>query len=314
MEFNPRVTIVIPVYNGANYLREAIDSALQQTYNNIQVLIVNDGSNDNGRTEDIALSYGNKISYYCKENGGVASALNLGIQEMTGEYFSWLSHDDVYYADKIMRQIKYLESNKDRQMLTYCDSEIIDEDTNMIRMSRINQKYLKHIYLTILSTSIGGCSLLIPRLCFEKVGFFNEKLKTTQDNEMWLRISKQRFKFEYIPEILLKSRLHSEQGSNKLKDYHQKEIVEFYKWAFGYIGDDMKLIYEDIDKLLLDIGCYDAQSELLKRKYKNDAFIKYFCALIYAFIRFRIIRNIYKLSISPSKYIFRNFKLVAAWL
>ena len=84
-EFNPLVSIVIPVYNGAEYMREAIDSALAQTYKNIEVIVVNDGSKDN--TDEIARSYGEKIRYFKKENGGVSTALNLAIQNMQGEYF-----------------------------------------------------------------------------------------------------------------------------------------------------------------------------------------------------------------------------------
>lgn len=97
----PKVSIVIPVYNGANYLREAIESALDQTYPNIEVIVVNDGSSDDGATEQVAFSFGNRIRYFSKENGGVASALNAGIRLMSGEYLSWLSHDDVYYSCKV---------------------------------------------------------------------------------------------------------------------------------------------------------------------------------------------------------------------
>ncbi len=102
---NPFVSIVIPVYNGANYLREAIESALGQTYPDVEVIVVNDGSNDGGKTRDVALSFGNRIRYLEKTNGGVATALNLGVREMRGELFAWLSHDDVYYPEKIARQV-----------------------------------------------------------------------------------------------------------------------------------------------------------------------------------------------------------------
>ena len=110
---DPLVSIVIPVYNGANYMREAIDSALAQTYSNIEIIVVNDGSNDGGATRDIALSYGDKIRYFEKENGGVSTALNLGIKNMRGKYFSWLSHDDVYLPEKIQVEIDALRKAGD---------------------------------------------------------------------------------------------------------------------------------------------------------------------------------------------------------
>ncbi len=76
-----KISIIIPVYNGSNYLRHAIDSALRQDYPNFEVIVVNDGSNDNDETEKITLSYGDKIRYFKKENGGVATALNYGIEK-----------------------------------------------------------------------------------------------------------------------------------------------------------------------------------------------------------------------------------------
>jgi len=84
VEFCPKVSIIIPVYNGSNYLREAIDSALAQTYKNIEIIVINDGSSDEGRTEAIAKSYGDKIRYIYKKNGGVSTALNVGILAAEG--------------------------------------------------------------------------------------------------------------------------------------------------------------------------------------------------------------------------------------
>ena len=95
----PLVSIVIPVFNGEDFLDEAIKSAINQTYRNIEILVINDGSTDG--TEKIANKYEKQIRYFYKENGGVASALNLAIKEMKGEYFSWLSHDDYYDPSKI---------------------------------------------------------------------------------------------------------------------------------------------------------------------------------------------------------------------
>ena len=100
-------------------MREAIDSALAQTYPNLEVIVVNDGSRDNGLTEEIARSYGERIRYFSKPNGGVSSALNMGIRNMRGEYFSWLSHDDVYEPDKIAKQVEVLQGC-DKQTVICC--------------------------------------------------------------------------------------------------------------------------------------------------------------------------------------------------
>ena len=81
----PLVSIIIPVYNGEDYIYLAIESALRQTYKNIEIIVINDGSTDN--TEKICKKYGNLIKYIKKENGGVSTALNLGIKNMKGSYF-----------------------------------------------------------------------------------------------------------------------------------------------------------------------------------------------------------------------------------
>ena len=134
--FHPLVSIVIPVYNGSNYMREAIDSALNQSYDNIEVIVVNDGSTDNGATEAIALEYGDRIRYIAKENGGVATALNEGIKAMKGDYFSWLSHDDWISSEKIKNLINSLgDFNKDTVVLS-----------NYVNFSELDKKYYKSDY------------------------------------------------------------------------------------------------------------------------------------------------------------------------
>ena len=125
-EIHPLVSIVVPVYNGTNYVRQAIDSALAQTYSNIEIIVVNDGSTDDGETERVVRAYGDKVRYFNKSNGGVSSALNLGIHEMKGEYFSWLSHDDEYYPQKIEQQMNLLSEYETGKYLALCGTEFID--------------------------------------------------------------------------------------------------------------------------------------------------------------------------------------------
>lgn len=194
-------------------MQEAIDSAIQQTYQNIEIIVINDGSNDKGRTDRIALAYGKQIKYYTKENGGVATALNLGIEHMNGEYFSWLSHDDVYYPKKVQEQIEYLNTQDNNSIILYSDFDIIDSKSKIIKHCLLDHDMLvkKPLY-GILGRHIHGCSLLIPKEAFEKVGVFNVSLPFTQDYDLWLRLSKH-YIFVHMKKTLIQSRNHLEQDS-----------------------------------------------------------------------------------------------------
>ncbi|MDR3539785.1 MAG: glycosyltransferase [Desulfosporosinus sp.] len=221
-DYKPKVSIIIPVFNGSNYMKEAIDSALAQTYTNIEVIVINDGSNDNGATDNIALIYGDRIRYFSKENGGVASALNLGIKNMTGEYFSWLSHDDSYFPEKIQIQVEIVQKTKSEDAILYGGYELIDEHLNVIAKVRPDALYpeekLNIPLLPILRGLINGCCLLIHKSHFERVGVFDEKLKTTQDYALWFKMFRHA-KLIYHKEILVKSRFHQEQSSKKIPDH-----------------------------------------------------------------------------------------------
>ncbi len=211
---NPKVSIVIPVYNGAIYMKEAIDSALAQTYDNIEIIVVNDGSTD--ETDKIALSYGNKIRYFKKENGGVSTALNLGIKEMTGEYFSWLSHDDIYMPEKIEKQIELLSSLDDKNTILYSNYKFIDENSEPIYQPVIHNHEMltKKQEYALYRGCINGLTLLVNKKIFDDVGLFNEELRCTQDYEMWLRMIKKRYRFVHMPDVLVITRLHSKQATN----------------------------------------------------------------------------------------------------
>ena len=188
--FTPRVCIVIPVYNGANYLSQAIDSALAQTYSNLEILVINDGSSDDGATDAIAKSYGEKIRYFNKPNGGVSSALNLGIEKMKGEYFSWLSHDDLYEPSKIEKEIEALAKVENRDNTIVCCSDIlVDSKGNKIfHPSKQLGGYFEgsELFDRFFSShlNINGCTLLIPRSAFVRFGGFS-RFRYIQDTECW---------------------------------------------------------------------------------------------------------------------------------
>lgn len=212
MSFFPRVSIIIPVYNGARYLAQAIESAIEQTYANTEIIVVNDGSTDHGATERVVRGYGERIRYVAKENGGVATALNRGIREMTGEYFSWLSHDDLYFPKKIERQIEYAQRFQSGTVL-FSDYELIDASNTVIGKIVADHQLLsrKNLY-AVLRGAINGLTLLIPRALFQTIGMFREDTQTSNDYALWFDMVR-RVRFEHIPEVLVQYRCHPEQGS-----------------------------------------------------------------------------------------------------
>lgn len=225
--FQPLVSIIIPVYNGSKYMREAIDSAIAQSYPNIEIIVVNDGSADQGETERIALSYGEQITYYKKQNGGCASALNFGISKMHGEYFSWLSHDDVYFPDKISAQIQCIidENLKPDTTVVACRAMIINDHGHTLYCTKARLKGLldpaASFTQNILYGSFNGCSLLIPKNVLACVGNFDTNYTYILDQACWTRISLHGFYYYNIDRVLVKNRRHSGQVS-----VHSRNLLE----------------------------------------------------------------------------------------
>ena len=228
-DWQPKVSIVIPVYNGSNYMREAIDSALNQTYKNVEVIVVNDGSTDSGETERIALSYGERIKYIHKKNGGVSSALNEGIRQMTGEYFSWLSHDDVYLPTKIEKQINVLHTFEKNKAIGLCGHAFInDHSEHLSKQSskRFTSSFNKSDVVLkelLINGAFSGCALLIPKKAFDECGFFHEGLRFSQDALMWMKIFMKGYSLVYNDDKDVMSRIHGKQLTQTGRSLFQKD-------------------------------------------------------------------------------------------
>ena len=128
----PLVPIIIPVYKGDNYLHQAIDSALYQTCSRVEVLVSNDASTDDGRTDLIALCYGHRISYFTQLNGGVASALNSGLRQMRDEWFAWLNHDDMFTPNRLTDDMQVVKNHLEARVI-FCKIKIINSAGKTIR-------------------------------------------------------------------------------------------------------------------------------------------------------------------------------------
>ena len=231
--FHPLVSIIIPVYNGANYMREAIDSALAQTYNNTEVIVVNDGSNDEGATDRIARSYGDRVRYFTKENGGVSSALNLGIRMMKGDYLSWLSHDDMYAPTKIEKQVALIAEQARDNTIAMCARQQINSESVKIGSSARSNLPLcqvlnwKQALMYVINHSCNGCALLIPKALLSKCEEFDENLRYSQDFLMWARLFMSGASLIYHDDVEVFSRVHSQQVTVAKKDLflHDSTVI-----------------------------------------------------------------------------------------
>lgn len=240
----PKVSIIIPVYNGSNYLKEAIESALVQTHKNVEILVINDGSRDNGKTAKIAQAFLPRIRYFEKENGGVASALNLGIKRMKGKYFSWLSHDDVYLPDKIAFQMEFIK-NCPKKTVLYSNFELINAKGRHLRMFKFKPPPANFIYYLIDEKFINGCTILVPKKAFKIAGLFNENLNNVPDYEMWFRLMNKDYQFCHVPKVLVKSRVHPQQTGKLKRDVQLSEEDYLYTWLLKNIS--LEKIFDLVD-------------------------------------------------------------------
>ncbi len=214
-----KVSIIILAYNKEKFIDEAIDSAIKQTYPNTEVIVIDDGSTD--RTKEIAEKFTqvyHNLKVISKQNGGISSALNRGIKEMTGDWFKWLSGDDVLKPNcvkELMKEVDHLGKEAEN-MIFYSNYEIIDEDSKhvkyFIEKNRNNQNKFKqnvellHFYYGNATTS------LIHKSAFEKIGKFDEEISNAEDYDFWLRACLlNNYQLRLVDKVLAEYREHKNQ-------------------------------------------------------------------------------------------------------
>jgi glycosyltransferase involved in cell wall biosynthesis len=231
MNDKPLVSVIIPVYNGSNYLDIAIQSVLNQDYENIELIVVNDGSNDNGKTRCIALKY-DSLKYFEKKNGGVYSALNFGIERMVGDFFLWLSHDDLLDMKMISSHINFRTIYSiDNQCITYNYHQKIDKEGKLLEfdLKIMNPEELL-IGLTD-SFPVYFCSCLIPKQKIVSPNGFKSDI-IWADHKMLVDLASQS-RFYVVPQVLTYMRIHPQQIT-QLRTYNKKSMNEHTNDALIY--------------------------------------------------------------------------------
>ena len=194
-----RFSVVIPTYNRAHIIGQALDSVLAQSCQDFEVLVVDDGSTDN--TRKILEPYSDRIRYFKQSNSGPAAARNRGITESQGEYIAFLDSDDRWYPDKLTQMDRAIGAHPDAGLF-YSDFQSVDEQRNYLRIERC-----KHIvgdgYLQLLLYDfVGTSTVVVKRECFDACGLFYEQLFGPEDWDMWIRITRE-FSIIHVPAVLV---------------------------------------------------------------------------------------------------------------
>lgn len=201
----PLVSVIVPTRNRAAYLSFALDSVLNQTYPNVEIIVIDDGSTD--ATTDVLDSYGDRITVIRLSGNGVSAARNHGFRRARGEYIQFLDDDDTLDHRKIEIQIRLLERRKDVDV-AYCGYDHIDRLGNLI--DRIPAPHSVGVADLVSSNQLRTHMLLIRRSCLDTVGGFDETLQASEDWDLWLRIALAGYTFSGIPLQLCSYRMHAD--------------------------------------------------------------------------------------------------------
>ena len=209
IENNSIVSVIIPTYNTAHFLGEAIQSVLDQTYQDFEIIVSDDGSTDN--TEEVVRSFGNERIRYIKlkeNSGGSSVPRNTGLRAARGKYIAFLDSDDVWLHNKLELEVEFLKTHPSLGMVysgyTYFGTRNGRGERDSKYFSLPAGHMLKEIFM---DNPIIPSAVLVRKSCFDKVGLFDESLTHCGDADMWLRIAAY-FEIDYLDIPLANSRLH----------------------------------------------------------------------------------------------------------
>ena len=209
----PLISVIIPTYNSATYLPQALDSVFAQTHNNLEVLVIDDGSTDN--TPAVIAPYANRIVYMRQAQAGPSKARNLGIARARGIYTAFLDADDTWLPSKLEKQLRVLQHNPEVGMV-YSRSVNFHNRTGEelgIHPKKMHSGILFDFFLT---TPVSILSSVLVRTCLLKeLGGFEEGLTTAEDTHLYLRIARN-YKIVGVPDILVRRRIHDKNLSGRI--------------------------------------------------------------------------------------------------
>ena len=237
----PKVTVLMPVYNGEKYLRQAIDSILSQTFSDFNFLIIDDGSSDKSR--EIIQSYQDtfpKVKLLSNpQNIGLMASLNKGIKEIGSTYIARMDADDVAFPCRLEKQIQFLEEHPNISVLG-TNMIVVDENLNFLEKQCLPSKSLQIKWNLYFGCCIAHPTVMMRRSILFDIGVYNENFKNTEaeDYELWLRATK-KYEFYNLVQPLLYYRIHTSNMSISLKNNRDKSSIELLKYYISQLIDEI---------------------------------------------------------------------------
>jgi glycosyltransferase involved in cell wall biosynthesis len=220
------VSVIIPTYNYAHFVLEAVESALAQTYPDREIIVVDDGSTD--ATGQVLQPYLDRIRYIFQPNGGLSAARNTGIEAAQGEFIALLDSDDVWHPRKLELQVDYLNQHPEIGLLA--TDQITDRSQGWPALA--DPASIRPLTFpldkVVGKAHFGPSSAVIRRICFYSVGLFDPTLRCVEDRDMWIRLAS-KFVLAKLPLTLLWYRLHPTSLSNKSVQMEEAELRVLHK-------------------------------------------------------------------------------------
>lgn len=208
----PNISVIIPTHNRADLLKAAIQSVLDQTYTDFELLVCDDASNDH--TQDTVAGFSDPRIVYRRyeRNSGVIELRNNAVNSSSGEYIAFLDDDDEWLPEKLEKQVSVLDRSSPETGAVFTGAIFLD--TKLGRERIVIPRHRGNIFKELLFNDfIVTSSLLVKKICFQKAGLFDHGFKSASDFDMWIRIS-ELFEFDCIEEPLVKYRVHQNSISN----------------------------------------------------------------------------------------------------
>jgi len=280
----PTVSVIIPTYNRAYLVGRAIQSVLNQTYQDFELITVDDASTDN--TENLIKEFQQKdkriIYLKHEQNEGGSAARNTGIKVSRGKYIAFLDSDDEWFPEKLEKQVDIFKKYSLKLGAVYTGFQYVDIKSKKEIKKHIPRKR-GNLYKDLLVKNYIGStsSLVIKRECFEKVGLFDEELPSCQDYDMWIRIAK-KYDFYCIKESLLKYQVHNDRISSRIDNVVKGERIILKKYFEQYQKNPK--LYSEHCFLLGNRFCHLSEMREGRRYFFKGIFINPFSMKYYVYL------------------------------